>query len=262
MSECAGTLLAQSHPPDLAAELFAERVRQKPLLLRPTSPSAEDGRERRRMHRLRRKEYFLRRQRPRPLSARQQRESGLYRLREDGQTTTTTTTSYAVLRGLHQLWVEYMWELLGIRKPAPVATTTTTSDAAAAAAAAPPLQTVHLNPSAHGSKLVAADYHGARVRVVRARAVDRVGLEGIVARDTKFTFVVVTENDAVKTIPKEHSIFRFEIPLPAPAPASAPDTNAQPPPPPLVFELHGAQFENRPADRALKKFKWQNITYL
>lgn len=33
-------------------------------------------------------------------------------------------------------------------------------------------------------------------------------------------------------------------------------------PKPLVFELHGSQFENRPVDRANKKFKWRNIDYL
>jgi ribonuclease P protein subunit POP4 len=30
----------------------------------------------------------------------------------------------------------------------------------------------------------------------------------------------------------------------------------------LVFELHGSQFENRPVDRANKKFKWRNVDYL
>lgn len=33
-------------------------------------------------------------------------------------------------------------------------------------------------------------------------------------------------------------------------------------PKPLVFELHGSQFENRPVDRANKKFKWRNVDYL
>lgn len=30
----------------------------------------------------------------------------------------------------------------------------------------------------------------------------------------------------------------------------------------LVFELHGSQFQNRPVDRANKKFKWRNVDYL
>jgi ribonuclease P protein subunit POP4 len=65
-------------------------------------------------------------------------------------------------------------------------------------------------------------------------------------------------------IPKEHTIFRFIVPVPGPsgdgrdqveqADASGPK--------PLVFELHGNQFENRPVDRANKKFKWRNIDYV
>ena len=30
----------------------------------------------------------------------------------------------------------------------------------------------------------------------------------------------------------------------------------------LVFELHGNQFEFRPADRANRKFKWKTMDYL
>jgi ribonuclease P protein subunit POP4 len=70
-------------------------------------------------------------------------------------------------------------------------------------------------------------------------------------------------------IPKEHTVFKFTVPLPVPTSEdSAPEqantegtdiSNAQKP---LVFELHGSQFENRPVDRANKKFKWRNIDYL
>jgi ribonuclease P protein subunit POP4 len=35
-----------------------------------------------------------------------------------------------------------------------------------------------------------------------------------------------------------------------------------PRPPNLVFELHGNQFEFRPADRASRKFKWKAMDYL
>lgn len=51
----------------------------------------------------------------------------------------------------------------------------------------------------HGSKLVSADFHGAEIEVVRSRCAGRVGMRGIVVRDTKFTFVVVTEGDEVKS---------------------------------------------------------------
>lgn len=47
----------------------------------------------------------------------------------------------------------------------------------------------------HGPRLASADFHGAMMEVVRSRCVSRVGLRGIVVRDTKFTFVLVTKND-------------------------------------------------------------------
>lgn len=49
-----------------------------------------------------------------------------------------------------------------------------------------------------GSKLASADFHGAEVEVVRSRCAGRVGVRGIVVRDTKFTFEVVTRGDVVK----------------------------------------------------------------
>jgi ribonuclease P protein subunit POP4 len=120
---------------------------------------------------------------------------------------------------------------------------------------------------AHGSKLVSADFHGAEVEVVRSRCSGRVGLKGIVVRDTKFTFVIVTPKDEVKNIPKEQTIFRFCVPLPDSKGAEEKEStengaegmeNSKK----LVFELHGSQFQNRPADRVNKKFKWRNVEYL
>ena len=61
----------------------------------------------------------------------------------------------------------------------------------------------------------------------------------------------------VTAIPKEHSIFRFCVPLPIEK-----DVQPEITPKDLVFELHGSQFENRPVDRANKKFKWKNVDYL
>lgn len=147
-----------------------------------------------------------------------------------------------------------------------------------------------VTPASHGAKLASADYHGAEVEVVRSQCASRVGLKGIVVRDTKFTFVIVTEKDEVKSefevclngsvwvvskltfyftaIPKEHTVFRFTIPLPNAAEAgtegkgNCQEQAASAGPKPLVFELHGSQFENRPVDRANKKFKWRNISYV
>ncbi|KAJ5587246.1 uncharacterized protein N7459_003011 [Penicillium hispanicum] len=258
----AHTLLSRAHSPDSAAQQFTERIKQKPLFLRPTSPSAADNRSRRRLHRLRKKDYFLRHQRPRPLSAREKRISGLYDLPQE-------ECNHDIFQGLHALWIEYMQEILD-------------------------LKTDHrsgmVTPASHGAKLVSADYHGAEVEVVRSRCASRVGMKGIVARDTKFTFVIVTEKDEVKSksgpdrvsgmgefetndpvrcaaIPKEHSVFRFTVPLPT-TEKSAEESEMHQweathgASSPLVFELHGSQFETRPVDRANKKFKWRNVDYL
>ncbi|KAF7712747.1 Uncharacterized protein PECH_003805 [Penicillium ucsense] len=234
-------LLARAHSPDTAAQQFTERVKQKPLYLRPTSPSAADNRSRRRHERLRKKEYFLKHQRPQPLSAREKRSSGLYNLPKE-------ECKYDIFKGLHALWVGYMQEILDLRVRG---------------------RTGVITPASHGAKLVSADFHGAEVEVVRSQCASRVGLKGIVVRDTKFTFVVVTKKDDVKTIPKEHTVFRFTVPLPQPTSTEATiqdgdnqqETKAAELKP-LVFELHGSQFENRPADRANKKFKWRNIDYV
>ncbi|OJD16781.1 hypothetical protein AJ78_03071 [Emergomyces pasteurianus Ep9510] len=222
-------LISRAHSPNTASEIFTERVKQKPLFLRPTSPTPADNRSRRRLHRLRKKEYFLRKQKPKPLSAREKRATGIYDLPKD-------EIKYHVFQGLHRMWVEYMYEVLDLKRDNP--------------------QT-YINPLIHGSLLASADFHGAELEVVRSRCVSRVGLKGIVARDSKFTFVVVTEKDEAKTIPKEHTIFRFQIQLPT-SDRKDMTTDEQN----LIFELHGNQLQNRPVDRANRKFKWKNLDYL
>lgn len=70
-------------------------------------------------------------------------------------------------------------------------------------------------------------------------------------------------------IPKEQTIFRFSVPLPqaddadADGAAVAGEASAHSEKKEeLVFELHGSQFQNRPVDRANKKFKWRNVDYI
>lgn len=75
----------------------------------------------------------------------------------------------------------------------------------------------------------------------------RVGLEGIVVRDTRFTFDLITKNNVIKSIPKEHTIFRFEVPLLS--------NEGEPPKKPLTFDINAEQFQTRAADRANKKFR-------
>jgi ribonuclease P protein subunit POP4 len=166
-------LLTRAHSPTTAAELFTTKIKQKPLLLRATSPPlASDNRALRRHIRLRKKEYFRRKQKPRPLSAKEKRILGVHELKKG-------ECKYTIYEGLHRMWVGYMQEVLSL-KPC--------SDGSNIVSA-----------NAHGSLLASADYHGAEVEVVRSGCVDRVGLKGIVVRDTKFTFVIVISKDEVKS---------------------------------------------------------------
>lgn len=113
----------------------------------------------------------------------------------------------------------------------------------------------YVDAAGSGQILVSADYHGALVEVVRSGCVSRVGLKGIVVKDTKFTFEIVMPRDIVKTIPKEGTVFRVEIPW-AEAEVKEGEINGKAEEKkPLVFEILGESFQNRAPDRANKKFK-------
>ncbi|KAF3483098.1 ribonuclease P protein subunit p29 [Arthroderma uncinatum] len=253
-------ILQRAHSPEVADQLFMDKVKHRPLFLRPTSPTPSDNRSRRRLQRIRKKEYFLRKQKPKPLSAREKRMLGVHKLPKEEM-------KYEIFKGLNKLWIEYMWEVLDL-----VPWSNTNSNGKRAVGRE---RNGCMTAASHGSKLASADFHGAELRVVRSRCVSRVGVTGIVIRDSKFAFVLITEKNEVKTVPKEHTMFRYEIPLP---PASDSEARQKEAPDEdstqlksqetdklekrLVFELHGNQFENRAPERANKKFKWKNLDYL
>ncbi|KAL8751422.1 MAG: hypothetical protein Q9199_006423 [Rusavskia elegans] len=234
-------LLKKAHPPETASAIFTEKVLHKPLLLRPTSPdpSSQDARAHRRLRRLRKKQKAKRRQRPKPLSAKEKRITGIYEISKESQ-------KYDIYVPLYRMWLGYMWEILGMVKG----------------------KQTWVTVQAAGAKLASADFHGAKLSVVRSKCVSTVGLRGIVVRDTKFTFQIITEKNELKTIPKTHTIFRFQIPQPD-AIDEMPDSEKIKDisddgmgPNALIFELHGSSFEHRAIDRATKKFKQRNITEL
>ncbi|KEF52939.1 uncharacterized protein A1O9_10845 [Exophiala aquamarina CBS 119918] len=223
-------LLSRAHSPDTAARIFTDKVKNKPLLLQPAA--ASDQRALRRHIRLRKKEYYLRKRKPRPLSAKEKRQLGVFKLKKE-------EIKYDVYKGLHEMWRGYMLEVLGYMRDGEVVESGGPQEVTA---------------QSHGGLLASADFHGAEVEVVRATDVGKVGIKGIVVRDTKFTFVVVTPKDEVKTLPKKDTVFRYKIPLPH----RKDDQNSRE----LVLELHGNQFELRPTDRANRKFKWRSMDYL
>ncbi|KAK5110836.1 hypothetical protein LTR62_005547 [Meristemomyces frigidus] len=216
----AESLLKRAHSPDTASTILREKVKQRPLLLRPTSPDpTANPRSKRQYERQQKANKARKSNKPKPLSAKQKRALCIYEIPKEKR-------KYAVYAPLHRMWCDYMREILDLKDG----------------------KRNFVDANIAGPVLVSADYHGALVEVVRSRCHSRIGRKGIVVKDTKFTFEIVTESDDLKILPKEHSIFRFEVPFEA-----VPEGAVQPKP--LVFEIHGSQFENRAPDRANKKFR-------
>jgi ribonuclease P protein subunit POP4 len=164
-------LLERAFSPDTAATHYNERVLKRPLTIRATSPTPSARALRRRtLTERKEKDRKHSKQKPRPLSAAQRRKLCLNEIPKEQQ-------KYAIYEPLHNLWLGYMREVLGL------------NDAT---------RTVYLTPGSSGQMLASADMHGALLTVARSRCVSRVGLEGIVVRDTRFTFEIITRKNVVK----------------------------------------------------------------
>lgn len=209
------SILSRAHSPDSTTRIFTEKVKTRPLYLKPASHD-DNAQRQRRVERQRKLAARKKKLKPQPLSSRERRALGLYDIAPAAQ-------KYSIYEPLHGMWVAYIQEVLG-NAAMPVTAGT-------------------------AAKLCSADFHGAELEVVRSRCVSRVGVRGIVVRDSKFAFVLVTRRDQVKTVPKEHTIFRFTVPRPA-TEGKEKETLRD-----FVFELHGDQFIYRAADRANRKFK-------
>ncbi|THY03224.1 RNase P/MRP, p29 subunit [Aureobasidium pullulans] len=216
-------LLTRAHDPSISSQIFREKVQNRPLLLRPSSPDPrEDARSKRQKARLEKAKANRKSKKPRPLTAKQKRELGIYDIPKEQQ-------KYDIYVPIWKLWCAYMREILGMEKSR------------------------YVNAAGVGPLLASADYHGAMVDVVRCRCVGRVGIRGIVVKDTKFTLEIITPKNKLKTVPKEYTVFRFEVPFVEED--NDGDTQMADPQKPFIFELHGSQFQNRAADRAARKFK-------
>ncbi|KAL9110167.1 MAG: hypothetical protein Q9227_005227 [Pyrenula ochraceoflavens] len=232
-------LLSRANSPETAHSLLTTKLLHKPLHLRPT-PSTTNARDARRLTRLRKKAHFISHQRPKPLSAREQRVLGIYELPKREQ-------KWEVYESLRKLWAGYAREVLGLEGGVERGQ-----------------EERKLNVQGLGQLVATMDFHGAVVEVVRCKDVGRVGCKGTLVREGKFAVVVVREKGGARTIPKRNTVFRFEVPLLPPETGDTEDSGKEPvtKKEPFVFEVHGSQIEARPADRANRKFKWKVMDYL
>ncbi|KAL1423384.1 hypothetical protein MTO96_021143 [Rhipicephalus appendiculatus] len=61
------------------------------------------------------------------------------------------------------------------------------------------------------SRLLKAEYTGCFLTVAESRCPSYVGARGIVVQETKNVFRLLTEQNVVRTVPKAHSAFAFEL---------------------------------------------------
>jgi len=165
-------LLARAHPTDEAkvTQILTDKIAYKPLFLN-SSTNDSDKRAARRHIRLRKKAYALKHARPKPLSAKEKRELRVYELKPE-------ECRYEVYKGLNALWTRYVLEVLGyLDRNGTVAKGRIGSVASANGGA--------------GALIASADFHGMEVEVVRCVDVGRVGLKGIVVRETRSTLTIV-----------------------------------------------------------------------
>ena len=183
--------------------------------------------------RLRAKEYYERKKGVRPLSAREKRERGLHCLRR-GEV--EVRGGWGVYKGLNRLWEGYVLEILGLRRVGELVEG---------------WEERKVDVASVGSVLVSMEMVGAWVQVKRHRDVGRVGVEGVVIRDTKYMFVVVMEGEQgrgrMRKVQKRGGV--FEITVCVRVEGEVRRT--------LRFEVLGSAFEYRPVERAGRKFKWR-----
>lgn len=238
-------LLQRAHSPTSASRIYEEKIQHKPLQLLPNTTDARTERQKRRKAAAQARSRKPK-SKPRPLSAKERRKYCVHDIPEE-------EVRYELYLGLHKLWCGYIREILGI-----------SAGERNGGGQGP----IYFTPQAAGPMIASADFHGAVVEAVRSSCVERVGLKGVVVKDTKFTFVIVTKNNKLRTMPKEGTIFQIQIPLIDPNAASREaetekrllddDTevaSTERMTRNLIFELQGSQFENRAPDRANKKFK-------
>ncbi|XP_043562820.1 ribonuclease P protein subunit p29 isoform X1 [Chiloscyllium plagiosum] len=138
------------------------------------------------------------------LSAKERRELRIFELKPEEQ-------RYELFLPLHELWKQYIRDLCNGFKP--------------------DMQTQTIQ-----TKLMKADFHGAIVTVVKSKCPSYVGATGIILQEMKHIFKIITEENKLKVIPKQDSIFSVEIDG-------------------FVSYIYGSKFQLRSSERSAKKFK-------
>jgi len=205
------SILNQAFPnPSTAQQIYTQKIEYRPVSINPADhpPNARSTRRTLRTSKLHPK------RKPKPLSAKEKRQLRIYDI-------PSSETKYSNFLILNELWEKYISEII-----------------------------LGENPSTGfaGPILLKADYHGAKVRVEDCRCKERIGIQGIVVKETKNLFEIVTERDRLVKIPKEKSLFRVIC-------KGGEGENGKE----LEWRIWGDQFLLRSGERASKKFSGRTI---
>merc|ERR1711931_78826 len=121
------------------------------------------------------------------LTAKTKRNSGVYKINRTGQV-------YSQYLPLHELWKQYIDNLLQLHKLRDY--NCETGD--------PRSEQISL-------KMSRADLHGSEMSVTASTCPSYVNTRGIVLQETKHTFILITPENLVRTVPKAHSEFTVHI---------------------------------------------------
>lgn len=210
-------LLTRVHSSNSAQRIFSDKIEHRKLLLRPSSPPPANARTARRAAR------DTRCQRNKGTAIKTKRLTVKERKRLRLHHISRGRKEFATFEPLHEMWLGYVHEVLG--------------------------DELYSAGSLASAKLASAEFVGAEILVVRSFCPSRVGIFGIVIKDSRFTFEIITRSNQTKIIPKEGTVFRLEIP---PSLLSDPSHSKRKD---LVIDIRGENLRHRPADRANKKFK-------
>ncbi|XP_012266877.1 ribonuclease P protein subunit p29 [Athalia rosae] len=127
---------------------------------------------------------------------------------------------------LNEMWLEYMRQMLDVHDFTDL-----------------PETPVKSKFEIMGQHMIKADFHGAKITVVRSKCPSLVNISGIILQDTKCTFRVLGEDNILRTIPKDTSVFKIQLGS-------------------VNLQLFGKKLCYRPAERSVKKVKTTYISDL
>lgn len=136
------------------------------------------------------------------LTCREKRDLGIFNVHKE-------KLSYASFVPIHLMWKDYFRELVR-------------------------------GESTEQARLLKAEYTGCFMTVAESKCPSYVGTRGIVVQETKNVFRLLTEGDVVRTVPKAHTLFAFEL-----------DGR--------IYKIYGSHFRVHSFERMKSKFKARGI---